>query len=239
MAGADRYDAVLCLALAPLQLALHGFPDEVRALFALVQHPVDAVKRAPRKPGGGLFFVDLLASHGMGIEPNRWTMTDSASSKSPLVIRGQNTPLPWRVDEAGIRAMVRGGDATIVALRHRLPCETHEANLALIVRAVNNHDALVEALRAMVEDSDVGENCSWEQAERCERAWRLAYAALERLNTSGEPQQDEAVIVHEPSANSLRTLPTSSSLATSPMNKQTNGTTTKQTSGITENKTGH
>ena len=45
------------------------------------------------------------------------------------------TPGPWRVDGEGIRAMVRGADATIVAVRHRHPAATHEANAHLIAAA--------------------------------------------------------------------------------------------------------
>ena len=58
-----------------------------------------------------------------------------------------HTQLPWKNDGDGLRALVRGADETIVALRHRLPREVHEANFALIVKAVNNHERMVEALR--------------------------------------------------------------------------------------------
>jgi hypothetical protein len=59
----------------------------------------------------------------------------------------KHSPLPWKVDGDGVRAMVRADDATIVALRHRLPGDVNEANSAFIVRAVNAHDELVAALR--------------------------------------------------------------------------------------------
>lgn len=47
------------------------------------------------------------------------------------------TPGEWRVDGEDLRALVRGADLTIVAVRHRLHAELHEANAALIVAAVN------------------------------------------------------------------------------------------------------
>lgn len=52
------------------------------------------------------------------------------------------TPGPWAVDGDGIKALVRGSDATIVAVRHRLPSETHEANAHLIASAPELYEAL-------------------------------------------------------------------------------------------------
>lgn len=47
----------------------------------------------------------------------------------------KHTPGPWTVEGEGIRAIVRGADSTIVAVRHRLPKETHDANARLIAAA--------------------------------------------------------------------------------------------------------
>jgi hypothetical protein len=57
-----------------------------------------------------------------------------------------HTPLPWTTEGDGGRMLVRGSDATIVALRHRLPGEIHKANAELIVRSVNALPDLVKAL---------------------------------------------------------------------------------------------
>jgi alpha-D-ribose 1-methylphosphonate 5-phosphate C-P lyase len=45
------------------------------------------------------------------------------------------TPDPWKVEGVGINAIVRGADGTIVARRHRLPREVHEANAQLMAAA--------------------------------------------------------------------------------------------------------
>lgn len=45
------------------------------------------------------------------------------------------TPGPWFVDGSGASAIVRGGDMTIVAVRHRLDKHTHEANAHIIAEA--------------------------------------------------------------------------------------------------------
>ena len=57
-----------------------------------------------------------------------------------------HTPGPWHVDGTGIRALVRGADLTVVALRHRLPGNIHEANARLIAAAPELLAAL-EAVR--------------------------------------------------------------------------------------------
>ena len=64
------------------------------------------------------------------------------------------TPGPWRVEGDALRALVRGADSTIVATRHRLPANVHEANARLIVRAVNCHADLVAALAPLAKIAD-------------------------------------------------------------------------------------
>lgn len=44
----------------------------------------------------------------------------------------QQTPGPWSVDGEGTKAIVRGADLTIVAVRHRLSGDVHYANARLI-----------------------------------------------------------------------------------------------------------
>jgi hypothetical protein len=62
-------------------------------------------------------------------------------------VSAARTPTPWSVDGEHLRALVRGADGTIVALRHRLPAATHVANAEFICRAVNAHDDLVAAVK--------------------------------------------------------------------------------------------
>ena len=49
----------------------------------------------------------------------------------------EHTSLPWRTSEIGTRMMIRGADAKIVAVRHRIDRREHEENFELIVKAVN------------------------------------------------------------------------------------------------------
>ena len=60
---------------------------------------------------------------------------------------------PWKTEGEGIHALIRGGDATIVAVRHRLPADVHEANARLIAAAPE----LLEAL--MLAESVYRQNC--------------------------------------------------------------------------------
>jgi len=55
----------------------------------------------------------------------------------------EHTPTPWYVSkEVSSFSSIRGEDMTIVATRHRLPRNIHEANMIFIVEAVNNHEAM-------------------------------------------------------------------------------------------------
>lgn len=57
------------------------------------------------------------------------------------------TPLPWRRDGEDLKAMVRGDDATIVAVRHRLPSVINQPNMAYIVHSANAYPRLVEFVK--------------------------------------------------------------------------------------------
>jgi hypothetical protein len=59
------------------------------------------------------------------------------------------TPRPWDISRAGDRLVIRDGRRLSVAtVEGNAPENEIAANAALIVRAVNAHDALVNALRA-------------------------------------------------------------------------------------------
>lgn len=99
------------------------------------------------------------------------------SPSSPAAPQGEHTPTPWRVTDPGPNAVVRGADGVIVAVRHRLPASAHQANVALIVRAVNGHDDLLAALKLFVE--------TYEQlpSERATVAMANARAAIARAES--------------------------------------------------------
>jgi hypothetical protein len=95
------------------------------------------------------------------------------------------SPRPWRYT-ANTSDLYDSGAAFFVLARHPAGefdvCEIHgtlgceEADAALIVRAVNAHDALVEALEAVYEAFiDTGLDASWEVADsKARAALRLA-----------------------------------------------------------------
>lgn len=64
------------------------------------------------------------------------------------------TPGPWTVDGAGRWALVRGADMAIVATRHRLPGDVHEANARLIAAAPKMLAALEQVARYCDVDTD-------------------------------------------------------------------------------------
>lgn len=65
-------------------------------------------------------------------------------------LKPRHTPLPWSVDGELLLAIIRGSDATIVAVRHRLDGTPNQANMRHIVHCVNAHEGLVEALEAAI-----------------------------------------------------------------------------------------
>lgn len=64
--------------------------------------------------------------------------------------REQHTPGPWVVDGTGIEALVRGADLSIVAARHRLSGDRHDADVRLVAAA----PALLAAARAAKDNLD-------------------------------------------------------------------------------------
>ena len=103
---------------------------------------------------------------------------------------------PWKTEREGIHALIRGGDATIVAVRHRLPADVHEANARRIVACVNacegistenlednrpvkwlaqqynevvkQRDELLEALQALMDDEAPIDEKHWNDC--CDKA---------------------------------------------------------------------
>lgn len=80
-----------------------------------------------------------------------------------------HTPGPWAVSGAGRHALVRGEDLTIVAVRHRLEGDVHEANACLIAAAPD----LLEALEQLLDDLD-----ALAPAKPCIEAIEQAQAAI-------------------------------------------------------------
>jgi len=94
---------------------------------------------------------------------------------------GEATARPWQVGnpDRNDQATVKGGDGSLVAVvahecvLSRLP--VMEANADLIVRAVNAHDALVAALRAMrLAHFRDRPDCTCREYDDAERALALA-----------------------------------------------------------------
>ena len=62
----------------------------------------------------------------------------------------QHTPTPWRLGRWGTSIVGPAGDVIALEGPHAAP----EHDLAFIVRAVNAHDALVEALQAILYETN-------------------------------------------------------------------------------------
>lgn len=73
----------------------------------------------------------------------------------------KHTPGPWCVEGVGIRALVRAGiNGVIVAVRHRLSAQEHEANARLIAAAPELLEAAMAFIAPfdgieVVQDSDI------------------------------------------------------------------------------------
>jgi hypothetical protein len=83
-----------------------------------------------------------------------------------MMSEAKTAPGPWSVDGNGIKAMVRGADATIVAVRHRLPADANESNMRLIAAAPD----LLAALQGILVDEG--------QDLIRSRLWDVAHAAI-------------------------------------------------------------
>ena len=63
----------------------------------------------------------------------------------------QHTPTPWIADDFPKEILIRAEDGSfIMAMRKSLYPSEKIANANIIVKAVNNHDKLVEALESIV-----------------------------------------------------------------------------------------
>lgn len=76
-------------------------------------------------------------------------MSKSEIKRVSALKEAARTPGPWRVDGAGIDAIVRGGDGVIVAARHRLRGIEHEANVRLIAAAPELLQELTHLVRLL------------------------------------------------------------------------------------------
>ena len=76
------------------------------------------------------------------------------------------TALPWRDAGDGLKAMIRGNDATIVALRHRLLAPVNAQNMSYIAHAANAYPQLVAALQAALcaSKGDWQRGIAWDKA---------------------------------------------------------------------------
>ena len=84
---------------------------------------------------------------------------------------GKPTPTPWAIFKAGIGE--ENGDGIASLWREG---DEREANAALIVRAVNAHDALVKALKTALGVVDQGRRIDSEQAHYLRVQFKAALA---------------------------------------------------------------
>ena len=115
----------------------------------------------------------------------------------------QHTPLPWRVNHDGSDACLIEGPRTPVPHHHVYVArakggpgrdEMAEANAAFIVKAVNSHDDLLEALKEVTHwaDSVIGEpDKAMGVQEYGNKVIKAAVAAIKHV--------EEATIKHSPS----------------------------------------
>ncbi len=70
----------------------------------------------------------------------------------------ETTPLPWEVEHNGTaRTEISGPPGYLILTMNKLaPCR--EANAALIVKAVNNHERLLDALKSIQRIADVAKD---------------------------------------------------------------------------------
>jgi hypothetical protein len=81
----------------------------------------------------------------------------------------EHTTLPWRADEHPYRFAILDADGGLVAERI-ITCKSDILNARLIIRAVNSHADLLEALKAMFDrwepDCIGNDRIMWENARR-------------------------------------------------------------------------
>ena len=65
-----------------------------------------------------------------------------------------HTPLPWAIDQSGLRLEVINEETTFTVCRFGGLTPPHSANAALIVRSVNNHADLLAVLEYVVQQCD-------------------------------------------------------------------------------------
>ena len=87
-----------------------------------------------------------------------------------------HTKGPWVVDGSGIRAIVRGVDVTIVAVRHRLAAEVHEANARMIAAAPE----LLDALQALY----AGPCSAYDEPERTRISMNVSREAFKKMEAA-------------------------------------------------------
>lgn len=113
---------------------------------------------------------------------------------------GKHTPTPWKLTEMRTRhghiCEVYGAnnEYSIAHVAGRNPDE-REANALLIVRAVNNHEALVEALKNQNEWVRAALECkdwAWDGDQREAAEWSLADArkVLAAIETPANPIEE-------------------------------------------------
>lgn len=112
--------------------------------------------------GAGILF-NVTMSRNLNSPPRTRTSAQRYNARMHAIFERakvlkaqQPTERPWKIDEQW--GLILGPDGQEIAAIHaaqepgenRAPQERAKANRELIVRAVNNHDALIEALEALL-----------------------------------------------------------------------------------------
>jgi hypothetical protein len=86
----------------------------------------------------------------------------------------KHTPTPWTVPDGGIRPAIYTADEVEHIATMADTGDEMEANAAFIVRAVNSHDALVEALLEVRKCGNGGAKLSRAASDKARAALRAA-----------------------------------------------------------------
>lgn len=106
----------------------------------------------------------------------------------------EHTPLPWQIKRGATMGVIvnQDGEQVAAALSDAVKSsDERDANAELIVRAVNNHDALVKALRDLVAACNTYDDTpdSTLNAARYVNAQERAGKLLAALSPTGEAGQ--------------------------------------------------
>lgn len=103
----------------------------------------------------------------------------SGGSSEPISVLSDATERPWRRDPRASSRIVAGADDTVASVGNQPSLLGQwDANAALIVRAVNSYDALIEAVIELLATHPAAYREAGSIDNRTDNAVRIARAAL-------------------------------------------------------------